>query len=101
MNEPSSINVSVNIPGKTGSSKLQRQLTLEIITDWIKIQGFDDYTTKELIKLAERYPTQALHSFMRNFNIMIERVRTKRRKEIRGEKDTKNHQPKDLESENI
>lgn len=84
MSEPTSIRASVYVPGKSPSSRLQRQLTLEIITEWIKIQGFDEYTTKGLIELAEKYPTQALPSFRRNFNVMIERVRAKRRKEIQS-----------------
>lgn len=103
MSEPSSIKASVYIPGKSGSSRLQRQLTLEIITEWIKIQGFDEYTTNGLIELAERYPTQALPSFRKNFNIMIERVRAKRRKEARGEQSLVKdeiEETKDLESEN-
>ena len=83
MSETSSIRAQVYVPGKSGS-RLQRQLTLEIITEWIKIQGFDDYTTNGLIELAKRYPTQALPSFRRNFNLMIERVRSKRRKEQSG-----------------
>jgi hypothetical protein len=83
MSEPTSIKASVYIPGKA-KSKLQRQLTLEIISGWIKLQGFDEYTTNGLIELASRYPTQALPSFRRNFNLMIERVRAKRKAENRG-----------------
>jgi hypothetical protein len=56
-----------------------------VITNWIKIQGLDEYTTNGLIELASKYPTQALPSFRRNFNLMIERVRTKRQKEQNGE----------------
>jgi hypothetical protein len=85
MSEPSSIKASVYVPGKSSGGVLQRQLTLEIISDWIKIQGFDEYTTQGLIDLASKYPTQALPSFRKNFNIMIERVRAKRRKEIKGQ----------------
>ena len=83
MSETSSIRAQVYVPGKSGS-RLQRQLTLEVVVEWIKIQGFDDYTTNGLIELAKRYPTQALPSFRRNFNLMIERVRSKRRKEQAG-----------------
>lgn len=84
MSETSSIKAQVVIPGKS-NGKLQKMLTLEMITDWIKMQGFDEYTTNGLIEMAERYPTQALPSFRRNFNLMIERVRVKRRKEARGQ----------------
>jgi hypothetical protein len=94
MSETSSIKAQVYVPGKSGS-RLQRQLTLEVITDWIKIQGFDDYTTNGLIELAKRYPTQALPSFRRNFNLMIERVRSKRRKEQAG---FQNNQVNDVEN---
>ncbi len=87
MSETSSIKAQVYIPGKS-SSRLQRQLTLETIVNWIKIQGFDDYTTQGLIKLAEGYPTQALPSFRRNFNVMVERVRQKRKIEMRGKTET-------------
>lgn len=84
MSEPTSIKAQVFIPGK-GKSRLQRQLTLEIISNWIKLQGFDEYTTNGLIELASKYPTQALPSFRRNFNLMIERVRQKRRQEQQGQ----------------
>lgn len=83
MGEPTSIKAKVHIPGKS-SGKLQRQLTFEIISGWIKLQGFDEYTTNGLIELASKYPTQALPSFRRNFNLMIERVRVKRRAEQQG-----------------
>ena len=82
MNEPNSIRASVYVPGKGEGSRLQKKLTLGIICDWIRIQGLDEYTTQGLIDLASNYPTQALPSFRRNFNLMIERVRQKRRKEM-------------------
>lgn len=83
MAEPTSIKAKIYVPGKS-SSRLQRPLTLGVISEWIKLQGFDEYTTNGLIELASRYPTQALPSFRENFNIMIERVRQKRRKEQAG-----------------
>lgn len=84
MGEPTSIKAQVFIPGKA-KGRLQRQLTLETISEWIRLQGFDDYTTNGLIELAGRYPTQALPSFRRNFNLMIERVRAKRKRELNAE----------------
>ena len=84
MSEPSSIKARIFIPGKS-ASRLSRQLTFDIISDWIRLQGCDEYTTKGLIDLAARYPTQALPSFRRNFNLMIERVRAKRRAEQQGQ----------------
>lgn len=83
MSEPTAIRAQIYVPGK-GSFQFQRLLTFEIISEWIKLQGFDEYTTKGLIELASKYPTQALPSFRLNFNLMIERVRQKRRQEQQG-----------------
>lgn len=81
---PESLNAKVNVPGK-GKTKLQRQLTLEVIIDHIKKQTYlDEYTINGLIDIANRYPTQAFPAFKRNFNMMIERVRNKRRQELKG-----------------
>lgn len=80
MSEATSIKASVIMPGKN-KGRLQRLLTFEVISEWIRLQGFDDYTTNGLIELAAKYPTQALPSFRKNFNLMIERVRQKRRRE--------------------
>lgn len=85
MSEPTSIKASVFVPGKSSNS-FNKPLTLTTISKWIKLQGFDDYTTEELIKLAGKYPTNALSSFRKNFNLMIERVRLKRKKELHVEK---------------
>jgi hypothetical protein len=84
MSEPTSIKSQVYIPGK-GKTKLIRHLTFEMISEWIRLQGFDEYTTNGLIELASKYPTQALPAFRRNFNLMIERVRQKRRQEQQGQ----------------
>ena len=81
------IKTEVFIPGKGKQARGMAQypagrlMTLEVITDWIKLQGLDDYTTQGLIEMAGRYPTQALPHFRRNFNLMIARVRDKRREE--------------------
>jgi hypothetical protein len=80
MSEPTSIKASIYVKGKS-KGKLSRMLTFEMICEWIKLQGFDEYTTNGLIELAAKYPTQALPSFRKNFNLMIERVRAKRKKE--------------------
>jgi hypothetical protein len=84
MGEPTSIKAQVYMPGKS-HGKLHRLLTFDTISEWIKLQGFDDYTTNGLIELASKYPTQALPSFRKNFNLMIERVRAKRRQESTGQ----------------
>lgn len=80
MGEPTSINAKVSVPGKS-SGKLNRLLTFEIVCDWIRIQNLDEYTTKGLIDMAAKYPTHALPKFRDNFNLMIERVRHKRKQE--------------------
>ena len=81
MAEAQQIRASVYVPGDTKRPRFQRQITLDIICDWIRKQGLDDYTTQGLIRLAERYPTQALPNFRRNFNVMIQRVRQQRKQE--------------------
>jgi hypothetical protein len=85
MSEATSIKSQVYMPGKGKRGAIRKQLTLEVITSWIKLQGFDEYTTNGLIELACKYPTQALPSFRRNFNLMIERVRAKRKAELQGQ----------------
>lgn len=80
--EAQSIKAQIYVPGKEKGRGLQRQLTFEKISEWIRLQGLDEYTTEGLIKLASRYPTQALPSFRKNFNLMIQRVRQQRKKEM-------------------
>ena len=81
------IKTEIFIPGKTKQASgvaqypTGRLMTLGVITEWIKLQGLDDYTTQGLIEMAGRYPTQALPSFRKNFNLMIARVRVKRQEE--------------------
>lgn len=81
MSEAQQIQAKIIIPGQVSRPPVQRPLTLDTICDWIKLQGLDDYTTNGLIELARRYPAQALPSFRKNFNLMIQRVRQKRRQE--------------------
>lgn len=90
-----SVNVRVKIPAKgrmKGDNILQRQLTFETICNWIRMYGFDEYTTNGLIELASKYPTQALPSFKRNFNLMLARVRGKRKLEQRGMEENANQE---------
>lgn len=89
MGEPTSIKASISVPGKS-NGRFSIPLTLETVSKWIKLQGFDNYTTEELIKLAEKYPTHALPGFRKNFNLMVERVRIKRKKELHAEKISEN-----------
>lgn len=81
MAEANQIQAKVYVPGRERRPGLQRQLTFEIISEWIKLQELDEYTTKGLLELASRYPTQAYPSFRKNFNLMIQRVRAKRKLE--------------------
>jgi len=86
MSEGNQIQAKIVIPGHLKDKNRKgpnRQLTFGIVSEWIKLQGFDDYTTNGLIDLASKYPTNALPSFRRNFNLMIARVRQQRREEQR------------------
>lgn len=67
-----------------GRKRPSRPLTFEIVCDWIRLQGFDEYTTNGLIDLAAKVPTSALSHFRRNFNLMLARVRQQRQKEQQG-----------------
>ena len=80
--EAQSIKAQVYVPGKEKGRGLQRQLTFQKISEWIRLQGLDNYTTDGLIELAAKYPTQALPNFRKNFNLMIQRVRQQRKKEL-------------------
>lgn len=87
MSEPTSIKAKVHIPGKK-STYFQKPLTFDAICDLIRRQKLDEYTTNGLIEMAAKYPTQAYPSFRRNFNLMIQRVREQRRKDLDGEAQT-------------
>jgi hypothetical protein len=79
------INMSLSVQGKAKDKQFHLPLTLDKVAEWIKLQEFDEYTTKGLIDLAGRYPTNALWQFRKNFNLMVNRVRAKRRKELGDE----------------
>ena len=82
------INAKVSLPSTLKDKTRKgpnRLLTFDIISGWIKLQGFDEYTTNGLIELASKYPTNALPSFRKNFNLMIARVRQQRKLEQQGE----------------
>lgn len=78
MSEASSMNFSVNVPGK-GKTHIGRMFTLERLVEWIKAQELDEHTTKSLIYLASRYPSHALPLFKKNFNLMLQRARAMRK----------------------
>jgi hypothetical protein len=82
------IEAKVSLPNDARRPRPRRQLTLEMVTEWIKTQHMDEYTTNGLIEMASRYPTNALPSFRRNFQVMIARVRQKRREEQAGTQET-------------
>ena len=79
--EAQTLQAKVVMPGGERRG-FRQQLTLQRVTEWIRLQGLDDYTTEGLIEIASRYPTQALPSFRRNFNLMIQRVRQQRKKDL-------------------
>jgi hypothetical protein len=86
MTEAGRMDIHISIPGDDGRPKrIRRLLTLDNIILYIQQQELDEYTTNGLIALAEKYPTNALPSFRKNINIMINRVRTRRRKEQQKE----------------
>ena len=80
MSEASHIQVKVSM-GQNDTKNFSKMVTLERIVEWIKRQELDDYTTNGLIEAASKYPTAALSSFHKNFNIMLQRVRSKRKLE--------------------
>lgn len=84
MTEASRMQVKVDI-GQSNRPGPQKLVTLGRVVEWIRKQDFDEYTQNGLIDLAATYPTSALPSFRRNFNLMIQRVRAKRKKEQNGE----------------
>jgi hypothetical protein len=86
MAETQHISAKVHVPGKS-DSQLRIPLTLKRVSEWIRLQGFDEYTTDGLIKIASRYPDSALNHFRRNFNLMIQRVRAQRKLEQRGDEE--------------
>lgn len=76
------INANIVLPGEDGKvRKFYVPPTFQDLSDWIRAQGLDEYTTEGLIQLASRTPTSALASFRKNFNIMVARVRQQRKKE--------------------
>jgi hypothetical protein len=81
MNEATSLAVSVSHDSSRKNQKLSRLLTLERVIEWIERQELDEYTTKGLVEMASKYPSHALPSFRKNFNLMVQRVRAKRKKE--------------------
>jgi len=83
MSEATSISFNVAVDG-TRRGSVRRMLTLGQIIEWIKAQGFDEFTTKGLIELASKYPNNALPLFKKNFNLMLQRVRAKRQKDNEG-----------------
>ena len=87
--EGNSINAKIGLGMGVEDDKFRKRgpnqvLDFKTISEWIRIQGFDEYTTQGLIDIASTYPTSALGSFRRNFNLMISRVREKRKKEQEG-----------------
>jgi hypothetical protein len=81
MGEPTKMNFKISYDGGGRKSTISQAVTLESISNWIRAQELDEYTTKGLIDIASKYPNQALSSFRKNINVMIARVRQKRKEE--------------------
>lgn len=81
MAEASHFDVKITTGSQSNKGIFNRVLTLELVIGWINNQGLDEYTTKGLIEMVSRYPTAALPAFKRNFNLMLQRVRAKRKQE--------------------
>jgi hypothetical protein len=92
MTEPSRLSISVSTDSARRPNNVGKMLTLDRIVEYIEKQGLDEYTTRGLIEEAAKYPHQALPSFRRNFNLMIQRVRARRKKEQSG---VETHEPKE------
>ena len=102
MSEGNQIQAKILIPGHLKDKTRKgpnRQLTFEIVSSWIKIQGLDDYTTNGLIEIAAKYPTNALQRFRKNFNLMIARVRQQRREEQHQEEKGKDNGEENTETQ--
>jgi hypothetical protein len=103
--EGNQIQAKITLPDNLKSEDIRVgpnvQLTFEMISEWIKIQGFDEYTEQGLINLAAHYPTSALKSFRRNFNLMIARVREQRKKDQQREENTNDKIRQSLETQNL
>jgi len=78
MNEASNLSLNV-VGGNRPRSTVGPQVTLDKLIEFIKSHQFDEYTTKGLIDLASTYPNNALTSFKKNFNLMVQRIRAKRK----------------------
>lgn len=98
MTEPSRLSISVSTDSARRPNNVGKMLTLDRIVEYIEKQGLDEYTTKGLIEEAAKYPHQALPAFRRNFNLMIQRVRARRKKEQSG---VENHEPKETTKQKV
>lgn len=85
MSEAQNFDFKISIPNAKHRVPVKRLYTLDTLKEWIRDQGFDDYTVKGLIEMASKYPNPALPKFAENINVMLNRVRNKRRKELSNE----------------
>lgn len=81
MAEASKLSISLDFGDKREKTPIGHLLTLNRVIKWIKAQELDEYTTAGLIKIAQGYPNQALPMFLKNFQVMLGRVRAQRKKE--------------------
>jgi hypothetical protein len=62
MSEPSKISLGVSVGG-TQARKGVRKVTLPQVISWIQSRGFEENTTKELIRIVSGYPIGTYYSF--------------------------------------
>lgn len=53
----------------------QRTITFDNVVSIIKAKEYDEYVTNGLIKVAKRYPSNALTSFLRNMDVYAANVK--------------------------
>ena len=85
MPESQNIKVKINSESNRRPMRITPLVTLEHVISWIRALEIDEYTTNGLIDVAKNYPAAALPMFRRNINLMIQRVREQRKRELQGE----------------
>jgi hypothetical protein len=101
MLEASNFNFGLSIIGDERSKKrFVKALTLQQVIKWIKVQNWDEYTKKQLIKRASKYPHNALEHFGNNIDRQVidihkerqakEKEKNERRTKKEGENNDEN-----------
>jgi len=94
---PENFKMGTNAVGEKKSKKrFEKPLTLKTLTNWIRQQGWDEYTKKELIKKASAYPYNSLRYFADQVNAQVIKINEERTK-LREEKDEREQQMREKE----